>query len=61
MKVSDLHWTWYMYASIPARVVNRRTTKPKAKNSRKVEEILETYDKNGRRNKRENYTFVEIA
>ena len=37
MKVSDLHWTWYMYASIPARVVNRTTTKPKAKNSRKVE------------------------
>lgn len=61
MKVSDLHWTWYMYASTPARVVNRTTAKPKAKNSRKVEEILETYDKNGRRNKRENYTFVEIA
>jgi hypothetical protein len=50
MRVSKIHWTWYMYAGIPDPIVrtNKSLSKVPRKKNRKVEKTLEIYDREGK-------------
>ena len=58
MKVNSVDWTWYMWASTQRPSLKHLPAPIKKIENRRVEESLETYDREGQQHKRQRNTFV---
>ena len=58
MQINDIHWTWYMWATVPHPVVERRPAYVQEAKHRRVEEASEIYDRDGNPSKKAKSSFV---